>query len=148
MQNEEWKDVRKRFNPGFAPKHLMTLLPVLVGKVGPFIKILDNFVRTKESFSLDEITTNLTFDIIGAVTMGEDMEAQHLDPAHQGELIRNFKAIVKSVCIPNLDCLNTHYSASLMLRHQSSRSLCRQQAPTTWVDDPIYTFQAACSRET
>ncbi|KAK8131103.1 hypothetical protein PG984_007541 [Apiospora sp. TS-2023a] len=95
-QNEEWKDVRKRFNPGFAPKHLMTLLPVIVDKAGPFIRLLDNFARTREVFSLDEITTNLTFDVIGVVTMGEDMKAQHMDPTLQGEMIRNFKAVIKT----------------------------------------------------
>ncbi|KAK8053332.1 cytochrome P450 [Apiospora saccharicola] len=95
-QNEEWKDVRKRFNPGFAPKHLMTLLPVIVDKAGPFIKLLDKFARTRDVFSLDEITTNLTFDVIGVVTMGEDMEAQHMDPTRQGEMIRNFKAVIKT----------------------------------------------------
>ncbi|KAK8085720.1 hypothetical protein PG997_006991 [Apiospora hydei] len=87
-QNEEWKAVRRRFNPGFAPKHLMTLLPVLVDKAAPFVDTLDKYVRTGETFSLDEIATNLTFDVIGAVTMGEDMEAQHIDPARQGELRR------------------------------------------------------------
>ncbi|KAK7943953.1 uncharacterized protein PG986_013066 [Apiospora aurea] len=95
-QNEEWKAVRRRFNPGFAPKHLMTLLPVLVDKAAPFVDTLDNYVRTGETFSLDEIATNLTFDVIGAVTMGEDMEAQHLDPSRQGELVRNFRALLKT----------------------------------------------------
>ncbi|KAK8045466.1 cytochrome P450 [Apiospora rasikravindrae] len=95
-QNEEWKAVRRRFNPGFSPKHLMTLLPVLVDKAAPFVDTLDNYAQTGEAFSLDEIATNLTFDVIGAVTMGEDMEAQHLDPARQGELVRNFRALLKT----------------------------------------------------
>ena len=96
-KNDEWKAVRKRFNPGFAPQHLMTLLPVIVEKAGPYLKIIDDFSSTGETFSFDEITTNLTFDIIGAVSMDEDMDAQHKDPSHQGELIRTLKQLTKSV---------------------------------------------------
>ncbi|RYO85915.1 hypothetical protein DL762_004994 [Monosporascus cannonballus] len=82
-KNERWKGVRKRFNPGFAHQHLMTLLPVIVEKSRPYLDLLDQLVQTGEAVPLDQLTTNLTFDIIGAVTMGEDMSAQHLDPSCQ-----------------------------------------------------------------
>ncbi|KAK6214427.1 hypothetical protein LQW54_004334 [Pestalotiopsis sp. IQ-011] len=95
-QNERWKAVRKRFNPGFAPQHLMTLLPVIVEKATQYLEIIDLFARTGKAFSLDQVTTNVTFDIIGAVTMDEDMRAQSLDPAHQGELICMFKELIKT----------------------------------------------------
>lgn len=99
-QNEEWKQLRKRFNPGFAHQHLMTLLPVIAGKCETYLNILDGFVNTGKSFPFDQLTTNLTFDIIGAVTMGEDMNAQHLDPADQGQLIVMIKEMIKSECLP------------------------------------------------
>ncbi|KAK7992351.1 hypothetical protein PG988_001145 [Apiospora saccharicola] len=134
-QNEEWKDVRKRFNPGFAPKHLMTLLPVIVDKAGPFIKLLDKFARTRDVFSLDEITTNLTFDVIGVVTMGEDMEAQHMDPTRQGEMIRNFKAVIKSMYMPNLDCV-IPYPARSMLTHE----------PPGWMTPFVHSKRRALGR--
>lgn len=95
-QNEEWKQVRKRFNPGFAPQHLMTLLPIIVEKCTPYLDILDGYVASGKTFSLDEPTTNLTFDIIGAVIMGEDMNAQHLNPADQGDIIVPTKQLIKS----------------------------------------------------
>ncbi|KAG8425928.1 hypothetical protein J3459_008622 [Metarhizium acridum] len=95
-QNERWKAVRKRFNPGFAPQHLMTLLPVILEKAQTYVKILDHFAESGESFALDQHTTNLTFDIIGIVTMGEDMNAQHVDPTQQGELIKRFKELIKT----------------------------------------------------
>ncbi|KAK2591231.1 hypothetical protein QQS21_011073 [Conoideocrella luteorostrata] len=94
--NEKWKDVRKRFNPGFAPHHLMTLLPVILQKAQTYLKILDHFADEGRSFSLDQHTTNLTFDIIGAVTMGEEMNAQQLDPRQQGELVGMFKELIKT----------------------------------------------------
>ncbi|KAK8137125.1 Cytochrome P450, partial [Apiospora sp. TS-2023a] len=93
-QGEEWKTIRRRFNPGFAPQHLMTLLPVIVDKMTPYLENIDAFVRSGASFSLDDITTNLTFDIIGAVSVNENMNAQYAD--RQGDLIRTFKQLIKT----------------------------------------------------
>ncbi|KAK7953133.1 cytochrome P450 monooxygenase [Apiospora saccharicola] len=93
-QGEEWKTIRRRFNPGFAPQKLMTLLPIIVDNMTPYLENIDAFVRSGRSFSLDEITTNLTFDIIGAVSVNENMNAQYAD--RQGDLIRTFKQLIKS----------------------------------------------------
>ncbi|KAI1455996.1 cytochrome P450 [Annulohypoxylon moriforme] len=95
-QNEKWKEVRRRFNPGFAPQHLMTLLPVIIEKATPYMQILDKLAHDGATFQFDQLTTNLTFDIIGAVTMDEDMGAQHLDPTCQGELILMFKELIRT----------------------------------------------------
>ncbi|KAL1839021.1 hypothetical protein VTK73DRAFT_4145 [Phialemonium thermophilum] len=62
---EEWKALRRRFNPGFAPQHLITLLPCILDKTDLFLRRLDSFAKTGESFRLDELLINLTFDIIG-----------------------------------------------------------------------------------
>ena len=74
----------------------MTLLPIIVAKMTPYMEIIDQFVRSGETFSLDEITTNLTFDVIGAICMDENMHAQYTDPSRQGELVRMFKQLIKS----------------------------------------------------
>ncbi|KAK3373106.1 cytochrome P450 [Lasiosphaeria ovina] len=87
-QGEEWKHLRKRFNPGFAPHHLMTLLPCILDKTQPFIEHLDGYAKTGDEFLLDDLTVNLTFDIIGAVVMDVDFDAQHPDTTRQGEFIR------------------------------------------------------------
>ncbi|KAI0399829.1 cytochrome P450 [Xylaria palmicola] len=92
--DEEWKAIRKRFNSGFAPRHLISLLPVILAKTMRYLDILDTFALTGQAFSLDRHTTNLTFDIIGAVAMDEDMKAQNIDQASQGELIRMFKDMI------------------------------------------------------
>ncbi|KAI0391558.1 cytochrome P450 [Xylariaceae sp. FL0594] len=96
-QNEEWKAIRSRFNPGFAAQHLMThLLPTLLETTRPYLKILDTFARTQEAFSLDLHTTNLTFDVIGAVAMEEDLQSQHIDQSRQGDMIRMFKQMIST----------------------------------------------------
>lgn len=68
-------------------------------KTNKFLKILNHFSETKDAFSLDYHATNLTFDVIGAVAMGEDMNAQAIEPKDQGELVRLFKELTNSMLI-------------------------------------------------
>ncbi|KAJ4286863.1 hypothetical protein N0V88_007875 [Collariella sp. IMI 366227] len=89
-QGEGWKQLRKRFNPGFAPQHLMTLLPCIVDKTMVFIKELDRYASSGEEFALNKLTINLTFDIIGAVAMNVDFDAQHSDASMQSEFLQLF----------------------------------------------------------
>ncbi len=64
-QDEDWKNLRKRFNPGFAPNHLASFLPTILDKTWIFLKHLDSYVASGDEFSLERLTVNLTFDIIG-----------------------------------------------------------------------------------
>lgn len=89
----EWKRVRKLYNAGFSPQYLLTLLPVILDKAKIYISHLERLATTGEPFSMEDYTTNLTFDIIGVVTMGEDMNAQHEDPANGGSLIAATKEL-------------------------------------------------------
>ncbi|KAK3938018.1 putative sterigmatocystin biosynthesis P450 monooxygenase stcS [Diplogelasinospora grovesii] len=93
-EDDDWKRLRKRFNPGFAPQHLMTLLPCILDKTWLFLRHLDGYARTGEEFPLDKLATNLTFDIIGAVVMDVNFDAQHLDKARQGEFIRLYSELI------------------------------------------------------
>ncbi|KAF5496836.1 putative sterigmatocystin biosynthesis P450 monooxygenase stcS [Colletotrichum siamense] len=87
---DHWKTLRKLFNPGFAPKHLMTLLSVVLDKTKIFVQILDEDAAKADVFDLSSPCTNLTFDIIGAVTMDEDLHAQDPDVL-QNDFIQNYK---------------------------------------------------------
>lgn len=96
QQGEHWKVQRRRLNPGFAPQHLLTTLPTILDKARFFLGHLDRHAAASaagdaEAFSLDELCTNLTFDIIGAVTMGLDLKAQV--PGQQSELLTLFVGI-------------------------------------------------------
>ena len=75
-ENEEWKQLRKRFNAGFQPSHLMTLLPQIIEKTDIFLKRLDRLYESGEAFALGDICTDLTVDIIAAVVMDVDFNAQ------------------------------------------------------------------------
>ncbi|KAH6695156.1 cytochrome P450 52A11 [Plectosphaerella plurivora] len=89
----KWKDLRKRFNPGFAPQHILSLLPVITSKAKPFVKRLDDLAKSGETFTLEPLLTSLTFDIIGAVTMDMDFNAQ-LPKEQQSELVQNYQNLL------------------------------------------------------
>lgn len=72
-QGEEWKALRKRFNPGFAPQHLLSLLPAIVHKASIFVDRLSNLARTGEEFPLQQFATDLTLDVIGDLALDTDM---------------------------------------------------------------------------
>lgn len=58
-----------------------------------FLDHLDRFAQSGEEFSLEQYATNLTFDIIGEVTMGQDFKAQI--PGEQDELLQSFVGIAQ-----------------------------------------------------
>jgi cytochrome P450 len=87
---EEWKHIRKRFNPGFAPAHLVTLLPAILSKTERFTSRLDALAKSGNEFELGELCTSLTFDIIGAVVLDEDFKAQSPDQSH---IVREYRAL-------------------------------------------------------
>lgn len=96
QEGQDWKDLRKRYNPGFSPQHLWTLLPLILESMAPFLKYLDEFSTSGEAFSLEQLMSNLTLDIIVAAVMGAELNAQQLDSSKQGELARLFTEIVKT----------------------------------------------------
>ena len=65
LQGEKWKSLRKRYNAGFAPSHLLTLLPRIMEKTAFFISNLDALAESGNEFSMEFLCTSLTFDIIG-----------------------------------------------------------------------------------
>ncbi|KAI9816488.1 MAG: hypothetical protein M1827_001620 [Pycnora praestabilis] len=76
LEGEEWKAVRKSFNPGFQPQYLHSLTSLVVGKANVFVSQMKSAAKKQEVVSLVHYTQALTLDIIGEVTMGHDMHAQ------------------------------------------------------------------------
>lgn len=69
VQGEEWRDLRKRFNPGFAPQHIMTLLPSILDKTLLFLDNLGRYAVSGEKFRMTDLCGDLTFDIVGMLLM-------------------------------------------------------------------------------
>ena len=95
LQGEEWKAHRKRFNSGFAPQHLVTLLPQILQKTSIFTAKLDKIAASGEVVEMDPICTNLTFDIIGALIMNLDFGAQG-DDSLCHPVVKDFRDLVET----------------------------------------------------
>jgi cytochrome P450 len=95
-KGEKWKQSRKMFNPGFAPSHILTMLPSILAKVPRFVELMDKRARTGEAFPLAKPIVNLTFDIIGAVVLDLDVDAQHDNDSDRGQLIQLFEQLSQS----------------------------------------------------
>ena len=84
LEGEQWKGLRRKFNPGFAPTHLMTLLPKILEKTSFFIRRLDKAAQSGDVVHMDNICVDLTFDIIGSVVLDVDLNAQLLGLGAEG----------------------------------------------------------------
>ncbi|KAF2455737.1 cytochrome P450 52A11 [Lineolata rhizophorae] len=93
QDGEEWKSLRKIFNPGFAPQHLISLLPRICEKTIPFVNRLDELARSGEEFALDSLCVSLTFDIIGAVVLDLDLHAQAPEE-QQSQIVRDYTKLL------------------------------------------------------
>ncbi|KAK8121735.1 hypothetical protein PG984_010405 [Apiospora sp. TS-2023a] len=91
---DEWKVLRKRFNPGFSPQYLLAFVPETLDKGLLFMERLEALSKTGGSFSMMKLTTQLTFDIIGKVVMEADLDAQHDNQVEAGELVELFETLV------------------------------------------------------
>ena len=69
MEGQMWKTWRNIFNPGFSADHLNTLVPAIVQDTLVFCDNLREHVRKDDMFSMEEMTINLTIDVIGRVTL-------------------------------------------------------------------------------
>lgn len=69
---------------------------MILERIGPFLKYLDQFATSGDEFSLEKLITNLTFDIIGAAVLQSDVNAQHLESSKQGELPRLFTELLET----------------------------------------------------
>ncbi|KAF2733758.1 cytochrome P450 [Polyplosphaeria fusca] len=94
-QDDSWRALRKQFNPGFAPSHLLTLLPQIIDKTSIFMSKLDKLARTGEEFEMDPLCTNLTFDIIGEIVTNLDFKAQD-DTSGGNDIVRWFRTLISS----------------------------------------------------
>lgn len=78
MHGTEWKVWRGVFNTGFSANHITSLLPSIVDSVEIFCELLHERVG-KKHFSLDMLASRLTMDIITKVTLGTDLDNQHVE---------------------------------------------------------------------
>lgn len=71
--HETWKDLRSIFSPGFSSKNITSLLPELIEEVSIFVDRIKKKVGQQGKFgpvfALQDIATDLTFDVIGRIAL-------------------------------------------------------------------------------
>lgn len=72
----DWKELRRRFNPGFQPKHLNSLLSLIIRETNIFVSRLEGAAKTGEVVRLGEWLRDLAIDVIGQVAIEYPMRAQ------------------------------------------------------------------------
>jgi cytochrome P450 len=93
QDGESWKGLRKTFNPGFAPQHLFSLLPIIVDKTYTFMGKLDALAHAGVETEMESYCTNVTFDIIGEVVTDIDCKAQD-ELVGGDDIVRNFRSLI------------------------------------------------------
>ncbi|CAG8902736.1 unnamed protein product [Penicillium egyptiacum] len=116
-EDNNWKALRKQLNPGFSHSYTVSLVPCILDKTKLFLANLDHYASTGEDFSLDHLCTNLTFDIMGAVTMDTDMDAQ-LGEKNQTPIVRLFRELTSAFNYRNgISVLLPSYKRCRLVRH-------------------------------
>ncbi|KAF3012434.1 hypothetical protein E8E14_011475 [Neopestalotiopsis sp. 37M] len=103
LYGDEWRVLRKRFNTGFSPQYLATFVPEILDKGLIFVKHLDELCASQDVFSLMNLTTRLTFDVIGKVVMEADLDAQGSGDADTGSLMSLFETLLEAYNANGLD---------------------------------------------
>lgn len=93
-EGDAWKNLRKRFNPGFAPQHLQTLLPAIVEQTTIFMSRLDAIAESGKECEMESLCTDVTFDIIGSIVMNLRFNAQNDDLSQAHEIVKCFKELI------------------------------------------------------
>lgn len=91
-EGENWKTHRRLFNPGFAPQHILSLLPIIIDKTEIFMKRLDALAKSGHAVELESYCTDVTFDIICEVVTNLDVQAQS-ETGQVHEMLKNFKLL-------------------------------------------------------
>ncbi len=89
---ESWRGLRKTFNPGFAPQHLLSLLPIILEKTYTLVEKLDALATSGVAAEMASYCTDVTFDIIGDVVTNIDCKAQG-DGEQAHDIVRTFRAL-------------------------------------------------------
>ncbi|KAM0327112.1 hypothetical protein ACHAQA_006240 [Verticillium albo-atrum] len=88
LEGALWKTWRSRFNPGFSAKNLTTLAPAILDEVAIFADLLHERAGTPEKpaawgsvFQLEDLATNLTFDVIARAVLDISLNEQREGPS-------------------------------------------------------------------
>lgn len=68
-EGPRWKYLHKMMSPAFAITHISNMRPMVAAEVMKFREIIFKMAKSEEVFRLEDLTQNLTFDVIGTATL-------------------------------------------------------------------------------
>ncbi len=77
-EGEDWRDLRRRFNRGFAPAHLHNLSPLIISKTEIFVKRIQEAAKDGTVVKMKDFAQDLTTDIITQMAIEKDFESQSI----------------------------------------------------------------------
>ncbi|KAK1593451.1 cytochrome P450 4V3 [Colletotrichum navitas] len=84
-EGEAWKTWRSRFNPSFSNKNVLSLVPGMIKDVQVFTDLLRKRAGVGggwgDVFPLEDLTTNLTIDVIGRAVLDIELNEQTTGPS-------------------------------------------------------------------
>ncbi|KAK2043438.1 cytochrome P450 4V3 [Colletotrichum somersetense] len=84
-EGEAWKTWRARFNPSFSNKNVLALIPGMIKDVQVFTDLLRKRAGVEGDwgvvFPLEDLTTNLTIDVIGRAVLDIELNEQTAGPS-------------------------------------------------------------------
>ncbi|KFY10150.1 hypothetical protein V492_05163 [Pseudogymnoascus sp. VKM F-4246] len=89
LEDDEWKELRTMFNPGFSQANLLSMVPMIVEETAIFVSKLskiaagDGFVE-----NTDNLAAAVTVDIIGQALLGVKFNAQTSSNALVASVVR------------------------------------------------------------
>ena len=76
MEGQDWKKWKAVFSPGFQSSHIMDLVPNIIQDIELFRTKLRAQSETGKVFSLEDMSTKLTVDVIGRVALNVSLDTQ------------------------------------------------------------------------
>ncbi|OBT65026.1 hypothetical protein VE03_05214 [Pseudogymnoascus sp. 23342-1-I1] len=77
-----WRELRKRFNPGFQPRYIHSLTPSIVSRVEIFVERMQSLAESGHTFKMVDYAQDLITDIITQLTIAQDFNAQSTPEGH------------------------------------------------------------------
>ncbi|KAE8166097.1 cytochrome P450 [Aspergillus tamarii] len=85
MHGDEWRMWRSMFNRGFSRGNIRAWVPAILEEVEAFANMLRNLSGGNgdwgQVFPLEQISSNLAFDVTGRIVIGERLNTQSLYPS-------------------------------------------------------------------
>ncbi|OAX77192.1 hypothetical protein ACJ72_08512, partial [Emergomyces africanus] len=94
INDEPWRNGRKKFNAAFAPSNLATFMPHILDKTMEFLAVLDGHVELGDEFQLEEPVSSLLLTLLlGIAVLNIDFRSMQ-GPEKQSDIVRAFRLLL------------------------------------------------------